>query len=81
MKQDPFANAYRALTPKELAEMLMNPNASKTEAEHWAVREIEKQRVEIERLREALTSIASNTCCGGCQEAARVARKALEAKP
>ena len=54
MKQDPFANVYRALTPKELAEMFMNPNAPKTEAEHWAVREIEKQRAEIERLREAL---------------------------
>ncbi len=51
MKQNPFANVYRALTPKELAEMLMNPNAPKTEAEHWAVREIEKQRAEIERLR------------------------------
>ena len=54
MKQDPFANVYRALTPKELAEMFMNPNAPKTEAEHWAVREIEKQRAEIERLRAAL---------------------------
>lgn len=74
MKQDPFSGVYRALSPKELAEMFMNPNAPKTEAEHWAVRE-------IERLRDALTSIASNTCCGGCQEAARVARNALEGKP
>lgn len=32
---------------------------------------------EIERLREALQSIANNTCCDGCQEAALVARKAL----
>lgn len=39
------------------------------------------QRREIERLRNALTSIASNTCCGGCQEAARVARNALAGKP
>ena len=74
MKQDPFSGVYRALSPKELAEMFMNPNAPKTEAEHWAVRE-------IERLRDALTSIASNTCCNGCQEAARVARNALEGKP
>ena len=74
MKQDPFAKVYRALTPKELEEMFMNPNAPKTESEHWAVRE-------IERLRKALTSIAQNTCCDGCQEAARVAREALEAKP
>lgn len=30
------------------------------------------------RLRIALTSIANNTCCEGCQEAAKVARAALE---
>ena len=54
MKQDPFSG-YRALTPKEMAEKLMNPNIPKTEAEHWAVREIEKQRAEIERLRAALS--------------------------
>lgn len=58
MKQDPFANVYRALTPKELAEMLMNPNAPKSEAEHWAVREIERLRAEVERLREALSFYA-----------------------
>jgi len=32
---------------------------------------------EVERLRAALQSIANNTCCDGCQEAARVAAKAL----
>lgn len=31
------------------------------------------------RLREALTSIANNSCCGSCQEAALVARAALGA--
>lgn len=64
MKQDPFAGAYRARTSKELAEMFMNPNAPKTEAEHWAVREIEKLRAEVERLREALEMIrdADNDC-------------------
>jgi len=35
---------------------------------------------EIERLREALRSIASNTCCDRCQEAALVARAALQEK-
>ena len=35
---------------------------------------------EIERLREALRSIASNTCCDRCQEAALVARAALKEK-
>ena len=32
---------------------------------------------ENERLRTALLSIACNTCCGPCQEAALVARAAL----
>lgn len=54
MKEDPFVGVYRALSPKELAEMFMNPHAPKTEAEHWAVREIEKLRAEVERLRAAL---------------------------
>ena len=35
-------------------------------------------RAEVERLREALSSIARNTCCDRCQEAALVARAALE---
>jgi hypothetical protein len=35
---------------------------------------------EIERLRKELQSIAKNTCCDTCQEAAMVARKALEEK-
>lgn len=33
--------------------------------------------LEIQRLRKALESIASNTCCNGCREAALVARSAL----
>ena len=44
MKQDPFSVTRRATTPEELAEMFMNPNTPKTEAEHWAVREIQKLR-------------------------------------
>lgn len=51
MKQDPFAGVYRALSPKELSEMFMNPNTPKSEAEHWAVREIEKLRVERDEAR------------------------------
>jgi hypothetical protein len=50
-KQDPFSGVYRARTPKELAEMFMNPNAPKTEAEHWAVREIDRLRSDNEKLR------------------------------
>jgi hypothetical protein len=34
----------------------------------------------IERLEEALRSIAANTCCDKCQEAALVARAALKGK-
>ena len=33
---------------------------------------------EIERLREGLQTIADNHCCGTCQEAALVAKRALE---
>jgi hypothetical protein len=36
--------------------------------------------VELVRMRTALESIAKNTCCDGCQEAALVARAALPAK-
>ena len=35
---------------------------------------------EIEKLRAALRSIAANTCCDRCQEAALVARAALGEK-
>ena len=72
----------RNATPAEMLERhITDPCIPKSEAEWWAHREIAKQRAEIERLRAALTSIASNTCCNGCQEAARVARNALEGKP
>lgn len=54
MKQDPFSVTRRASTPEELAEMFMNPNTPKTEAEHWAVREIERQRAENEQLRDQI---------------------------
>jgi len=68
MKQDPFSGVYRALSPKELAEMFMNPNAPKTEAEHWAVREIEKLRAEVERLTvEFRSGVARGFVCRGCK--------------
>ena len=87
MKQDPFSGVYRALSPKELAEMFMNPNAPKTEAEHWAVREIEKQRAEIERLRAQMQEIRERLylAAGHAAAAALLSeeahRKALEGKP
>ncbi len=36
-----------------------------------------RQSVTIGRFGDALRSIATSTCCGDCQEAKRVARKAL----
>ena len=38
----------------------------------------QRAEAEIERLREALRSIAGNGCCDRCQEAALVARSALK---
>ena len=40
----------------------------------------EKAEAEVARLRAALESIAANTCCDRCQEAALVARDALAHK-
>lgn len=51
----------------------------KEEQGHWDhVLMVTKLTYEIERLQEALRSIASNTCCDKCQEAALVARVALK---
>jgi hypothetical protein len=49
--QTTYAFVARAAMPEELAARFMDPNRPKTEAEHWAVREIEKQRAENDRLR------------------------------
>lgn len=46
--------------------------------------EIEKRKAaeaERDRLRDALRSIAANTCCDTCREAALAARAALDDKP
>ena len=42
---------------------------------------IDHTRAEVERLREALKSIAANACCDRCQEAALVAKAALKEPP
>lgn len=47
-------------------------------ADHAAA--LSEAQAEIARLRGALGSIAANTCCDGCQEAARVAQAALSPK-
>ena len=56
--------------PADLKRQIMSWNEWKNEREWWALHE-------IERLREALQSIAANTCCDKCQEAALVAKAAL----
>jgi bacterioferritin-associated ferredoxin len=42
------------------------------------IHKIKQQHKRIQQLETALHSIAANTCCGKCQEAALVARAALE---
>ena len=61
-------------------------SAEMTKADYWEVQadmwhqNWKEADDEIEKLREALRSIASNTCCDRCQEAALVARAALKEK-
>jgi len=52
--------------------------ATNEKAYLWEREQKELANKEITRLREALESIAANTCCGDCQEAKRVAIKALK---
>ena len=50
------------------------------ENERQAAAALESQAAQIVALQEALQSIAANSCCDRCQEAALVARAALAAK-
>lgn len=43
--------------------------------------EIDRLTAEVARYREALESIAANTCCEPCQEAKLVAKSALATQP
>ena len=70
LKYDPY-EAAKATDAKELERQIMSANAPKSEREWWAMHE-------IEWLRSKLQSIATNTCCDSCQEAALVARNALD---
>ena len=69
------AKAYKATEPKDLNDYLMNPNHAKSEAEWYAARIIEA----ADELAKQMKSIADNTCCDKCQEAALVAKEALAA--
>lgn len=51
---------------------------------YWGWRHIRERRMvdaEVRRLREALTSIANNSCCPPCREAGLVAKRALNPTP
>jgi hypothetical protein len=57
---------------------LFNPELMANEATRDLLRDC---RAELETLRAALHSIAANTCCERCQEAALVAKAALGSAP
>ena len=52
-------------------------HGSEITAEGDAQKRIEQLEADLAAMREALQSIAANTCCDKCQEAALVARAAL----
>jgi len=70
-KQFPIDRVYE--TPDFVMALYVN------ERDH-AADIIENQKKRIEQLEAALRSIAANTCCDKCQEAALVARAALGEK-
>jgi bacterioferritin-associated ferredoxin len=65
-ERDEAMEAFRNLEDRAQAQGVKDGNALAT------------AQAGIAGLEKALRSIATNTCCGGCQEAARVARAALE---
>jgi chromosome segregation ATPase len=73
------ANAEREQLQAENAR-LRAENAKLAASNHAYLSDYQEARGEIEKLRAALRSIAANTCCNRCQEAALVARAALGEK-
>lgn len=67
------AYSRQAETIREIKEQLRQRNAELAATQQTAIEAI----LEKNRYQEALTSIAMNTCCDRCQEAALVAREAL----
>ena len=73
------------MTPTERAEEIVEAFSGQTfsgrQGEFWLITVIAaaltEARAEGDRMKKALESIASNTCCDKCQEAALVAKKAL----
>lgn len=70
--KDRIAQLERDLASARAAQI-----AAQVEVGKWRS-DFDAARAEAARLREALSSIARNTCCYRCQEAALVAKAALE---
>lgn len=71
---------YRHKMPdREVSEEMKKADYWEVQAEMWH-QNYKESADEIELLRKALQSIANNTCCDNCQEAALVARAALKEK-
>jgi hypothetical protein len=56
----------------------MEKNSQIKKEEKRIIAKLQDLQQENARLREALESISKNTCCEPCQEAKKVAKKALE---
>ena len=67
-------------TPDELEKLFMDPNRAKTEAEHWAVREIERMRAQMQEIRERLY-LAAGHAAAAALLSEEAHRRALEGKP
>lgn len=65
------------LAHSELADLQARVHNQRQEIARLRAKEAWVPKEDLDRLREALRSIAANTCCEDCQEAARVARAAL----
>ena len=71
------------ISAKRAEEVAYNLQLSGVSGSTWRATEVEASNMlralaaERDTLRAALSSIASNTCCDKCQEAALVARAAL----
>lgn len=63
---------------KKSAEEQSQRRTADIRAEEIVALKVKASRVNVSRLQNALQSIADNSCCDGCQEAKKVAEKALK---
>jgi len=77
-------NGHTYVSEREAADRIAALEADARSEAAKALRadgELHEALARIAELEAALSSIARNTCCEGCQEAARVARAALSPTP